>query len=80
MHVHRRFRSPSGFSNGNTFDREGRQIAFRHFHRDVLRYERDGKQTVLAARGPTAPSTRPTTAWSTRRTARSGSPTPATAR
>jgi len=50
--VHRRFRSPSGFSNGNTFDREGRQIAFRHFHRDVLRYEPDGSTTVLAARGP----------------------------
>jgi gluconolactonase len=34
---HRRFRSPAGFSNGNTFDREGRQIAIRHYHRDVLR-------------------------------------------
>ena len=52
MQVNRRFRSPAGYSNGNTFDREGRQIAFRHYHRDVLRYERDGKQTVLAARGP----------------------------
>lgn len=50
--VHRRFRSPSGFSNGNTFDREGRQIAFRHFHRDVLRYEPNGTTTVLASRGP----------------------------
>ncbi|WP_431270026.1 SMP-30/gluconolactonase/LRE family protein [Dankookia sp. P2] len=50
--VHRRFRSPSGFSNGNTFDREGRQIACRHFHRDVVRYEPDGRLTVLAARGP----------------------------
>ncbi|MGI4954838.1 MAG: SMP-30/gluconolactonase/LRE family protein, partial [Janthinobacterium lividum] len=28
--VSRRFRAPSGFSNGNTFDREGRQIACRH--------------------------------------------------
>ena len=59
MHVHRRFRSPAGFSNGNTFDREGRQIAFRHFHRDVVRYERDGKQTVLAARGPDGPFNAP---------------------
>ncbi|WP_439598543.1 SMP-30/gluconolactonase/LRE family protein [Falsiroseomonas sp.] len=50
--THRRFRSPSGYSNGNTFDREGRQIAFRHFHRDVARYERDGRVTVLADRGP----------------------------
>ncbi len=52
MKVSRRFRSPSGFSNGNTFDREGRQIAFRHYHRDVVRYEPDGRVTVLAARGP----------------------------
>ena len=52
MKVSRRFRSPSGFSNGNTFDREGRQIAFRHYNRDVVRYEPDGRVTVLAARGP----------------------------
>ncbi|MGG5819466.1 SMP-30/gluconolactonase/LRE family protein [Falsiroseomonas sp. HW251] len=52
MSVHRRFRSPSGFSNGNTFDREGRQIAFRHLNRDVARYEPDGRITVVAARGP----------------------------
>ena len=51
-HVSRRFRSPSGYSNGNTFDREGRQISCRHFHRDVVRYEPDGRLTVLAARGP----------------------------
>ena len=57
--VHRRFRSPSGFSNGNTFDREGRHIAFRHFNRDVVRYERDGTQTVLAARGPDGPFNAP---------------------
>ncbi len=52
LSTHRRFRSPSGYSNGNTFDREGRQIAFRHFHRDVVRYEPDGRVTVLADRGP----------------------------
>jgi gluconolactonase len=52
MKVSRRFRSPSGFSNGNTFDREGRHIAFRHFNRDVVRYEPDGRMTVLASRGP----------------------------
>ncbi|EFH13189.1 SMP-30/gluconolactonase/LRE family protein [Pseudoroseomonas cervicalis] len=51
-HVARRFRSPSGFANGNTFDREGRQIAMRHRHRDVVRYEPNGDVTVLAARGP----------------------------
>lgn len=59
MKVSRRFRSPSGFSNGNTFDREGRHIAFRHFHRDVVRYERDGRVTVLAARGPDGPFNAP---------------------
>jgi len=47
-HVSRRFRSPAGFSNGNTFDREGRQIAFRHGPRDVVRYEYNGSVTVLA--------------------------------
>ncbi|WP_043839335.1 SMP-30/gluconolactonase/LRE family protein [Muricoccus aerilatus] len=57
--VHRRFRSPSGFSNGNTFDREGRQIAFRHFDRDVVRYEADGRRTVLAAGGPDGPFNAP---------------------
>jgi len=57
--VHRRFRSPSGFSNGNTFDREGRQIAFRHANRDVVRYERDGRTTVLAARAPDGPLNAP---------------------
>ncbi len=51
-HVSRRFRSPSGFANGNTFDREGRQIAMRHRHRDVVRYEPNGDITILAARGP----------------------------
>ena len=59
LSVHRRFRSPAGYSNGNTFDREGRQIAFRHFHRDVVRYEPDGRQTVLAARGPDGPFNAP---------------------
>ncbi|WP_372621463.1 SMP-30/gluconolactonase/LRE family protein [Falsiroseomonas sp.] len=59
MKVSRRFRSPSGFSNGNTFDREGRHIAFRHFHRDVVRYEPEGGMTVLAARGPDGPFNAP---------------------
>jgi gluconolactonase len=59
LSVHRRYRSPSGYSNGNTFDREGRQIAFRHFHRDVARYEPDGRITVLAARGPDGPFNAP---------------------
>lgn len=60
-HVGRRFRSPSGHSNGNTFDFQGRQIAFCHFPRRVIRYEADGSVTVLAesddqGRGLNAPN------------------------
>ena len=39
---------PAGHSNGNTFDREGRQISFEHGNRRVARYETDGSLTVLA--------------------------------
>jgi len=59
MKVSRRFRFPAGFSNGNTFDREGRQIAFRHLTRDVVRYEPDGRITVLADRSPDGPFNAP---------------------
>ena len=41
-------RSPSGFSNGNTFDYQGRQISCEHSNRRVVRYEHDGSVTVLA--------------------------------
>ncbi len=44
------FRKPSGNSNGNTFDFEGRQLSCEHGNRRVVRYERDGKKTVLADR------------------------------
>jgi gluconolactonase len=47
-HVARRFRAPSGNSNGNTFDYQGRQIACEHGNRRVVRYEYDGSMTVLA--------------------------------
>ncbi len=47
-HVARRFRFPSGNSNGNTFDFQGRQIACEHLKRRVVRYEYDGSVTVLA--------------------------------
>jgi gluconolactonase len=47
-HVSRRFRSPAGNSNGNTFDYQGRQIACQHGTRKVVRYEHNGKTTVLA--------------------------------
>jgi gluconolactonase len=43
-------RQPAGNSNGNTFDREGRQISCEHGNRRVVRYEYDGKTTVLADR------------------------------
>jgi gluconolactonase len=42
------FRSPSGNSNGNTFDWQGRQLSCEHGNRRVVRYEHDGKVTVLA--------------------------------
>ncbi|MCW5626621.1 MAG: SMP-30/gluconolactonase/LRE family protein [Burkholderiales bacterium] len=47
-HVSRQFRFPAGNSNGNTFDFQGRQIAFEHGNRRVVRYEWDGTLTVLA--------------------------------
>jgi gluconolactonase len=49
-HISRRFRYPAGNSNGNTFDYEGRQISCQHGTRKVVRYEHNGKVTVLAER------------------------------
>src|SRR5574340_965889 len=43
-------RSPAGNSNGNTFDYEGRQISCEHGDRRVVRYENNGKVTVLCDR------------------------------
>jgi gluconolactonase len=42
------FRSPSGNSNGNTFDFEGRQLSAEHGGRRVARYEPNGTVTVIA--------------------------------
>jgi gluconolactonase len=42
------FRKPAGYSNGNTFDYEGRELSCEHGNRRVVRYEHDGKVTVLA--------------------------------
>jgi gluconolactonase len=42
------FRQPSGQSNVNTFDYQGRQISCEHANRRVVRYETDGSITVLA--------------------------------
>jgi len=42
------FRAPSGNSNGNTFDFEGRQLSCEHGGRRVVRYEPSGAITVIA--------------------------------
>ena len=42
------FRNPSGYSNGNTFDYEGRQLSCEHGGRRVSRYEHSGAVTVIA--------------------------------
>jgi gluconolactonase len=41
-------RKPSNYSNGNTFDWEGRQLSCEHVARRVVRYEHSGEVTVLA--------------------------------
>ena len=42
------FHNPSGYSNGNTFDYEGRQLSCEHGGRRVVRYEPNGTITVIA--------------------------------
>lgn len=42
------FRFPSNYSNGNTFDYEGRQVSCEHDSRRVVRYEHSGAMTILA--------------------------------
>ncbi|MBN9305744.1 MAG: gluconolactonase [Devosia sp. 67-54] len=44
------FRSPSDYSNGNTVDRQGRQVTCEHGARRVTRTEHDGTITVIADR------------------------------
>ncbi|MEK9721559.1 MAG: SMP-30/gluconolactonase/LRE family protein [Quisquiliibacterium sp.] len=44
------FRSPSGYANGNTVDREGRLVSCEHQNRRISRTEHDGSITVLADR------------------------------
>ena len=41
-------RAASNNSNGNTFDYQGRQLSCEHLTRRVVRYEQNGKVTVLA--------------------------------
>jgi gluconolactonase len=42
------FRNPSGYSNGNTFDFEGRELSCEHGNRRVVRNEPNGGVTVIA--------------------------------
>src|SRR5579863_1718974 len=42
------FRNPSGYSNGNTFDFEGRELSCEHGGRRVVRYGPNGSVTVIA--------------------------------
>ncbi len=42
------FRNPSNYSNGNTFDFEGRELSCEHGGRRVVRYEYNGTVTVIA--------------------------------
>lgn len=44
------FRNPSNYSNGNTFDFEGRQLCGEHGGRRVARYEHNGTVTTIADR------------------------------
>ncbi|QFU16124.1 SMP-30/gluconolactonase/LRE family protein [Microvirga thermotolerans] len=43
------FRQPSGYSNGNTVDRQGRLVTCEHGNRRVTRTEHDGSITVIAS-------------------------------
>jgi gluconolactonase len=42
------YRTPAGYSNGNTFDWQGRLLSCEHLNRRVVRYEHDGTMHVLA--------------------------------
>jgi gluconolactonase len=42
------FRKPSGNTNGNTFDQQGRLISAQDYFRRVVRWEHDGSMTVIA--------------------------------
>jgi gluconolactonase len=41
-------RNPAGYSNGNTFDYQGRQLSCEHGNRRVVRYEHNGTTTIIA--------------------------------
>ena len=72
------FRNPSGYSNGNTFDFEGRQLSCEHGGRRVVRYEPTAPSPSSPTSSKASASTRPTTSSSIPMAA-SGSPIPPTA-
>jgi gluconolactonase len=53
------FRNPAGYSNGNTFDFEGRQLSCEHGNRRVVRYEHNGSVSVLADKWENKPLNAP---------------------
>jgi len=53
------FRNPSGNSNGNTFDFDGRQLSCEHGNRRVVRYEHNGSVTVLSEKWKDKPLNAP---------------------
>ena len=70
------FRNPSGYSNGNTFDYEGRQLSCEHGGRRVVRYEPIGRRSRWSPRGSRASASIRRTTSSSTPTAASGSPIP----
>src|ERR1043165_9275316 len=44
------FRSPAGYTNGHTRDRQGRLVSYEHGARRVTRTEHDGSITVIVDR------------------------------
>jgi len=61
------FRNPSGYSNGNTFDFEGRQLSCEHGGRRVVATSPTAPSQSSPKNSRASASTRPTTSSSTRR-------------
>jgi gluconolactonase len=53
------FRTPSGNSNGNIFDHQGRQVICQHLARRVVRVEHDGSVKMLAGAAVGSPLNSP---------------------
>ena len=72
-------RRPSGNSNGNYFDRQGRQLSCEHANRRVVRYEHDGTRHGAGRALERQAAQRAERRGRSTPTAASGSPTRATA-